>query len=127
MTKNKFRTLQNSVNFICVDLEEFDNDSGNVNLTDCPFPNCEIMWVGHNIFFAPNPSIPRDFEVIGDECLKEAGDEWRTFWVPLDPTDDWLTIIQKADRLSELSGNRNHIFLENFNVVGNILVPQFGS
>lgn len=127
MTDNKFRTLQNSVGFICVALEEFDNDSGNVNLTDCPFPNCEIMWVGHTSFFAPNPSMPRDFKVIGDESLHEADEDWRTFWVPLEPTDNWLTIVQKADRLAELSGDRHHRMLEGFDVVGNILVPYFGS
>ena len=71
--------------------------------------------------------MPRDFQVAGDESLPEADEYWRTFWVPLEPTDHWLTIIQKADRLAELSGDRHHIILEGFEVIGNILIPQFAS
>lgn len=119
--------LQNSVKNIYVCLDEFFDDSSSDNITDCPFPKCEIMSLGHTTFFSPNQSMPRDFKVKGDEFLEEADGYWSTFWVPLKPTDNWLTLVQKADKLAKLSGDTHHDMLESFCVVGNILMPNFGS
>ena len=97
-------------------------------LDTVPFPQCKIMEVWHNEFFAPRPTMPRYFELLGDK-MPSIGDssEWRRYWLPLTPEDDWTSLIRKADMLAELSGDRHHVYLEGFEVLGEILYPLFGS
>lgn len=93
-----------------------------------PFPNCKIMEVRHYSCFSPRPTMPRYFEVIGERSFRNDNeDDQRRYWLPLTPEDDWTCLIRKADMLAELSGNRHHVFLEGFEVFGEILSPIFGS
>lgn len=97
-----------------------------------PFPQCKIMEVTHYPYFAPKPSMPRDFRLIADgnpdycDSLIRSN-ELKRFWLPLTPEDTWKTLIRKADMLAELSGDRHHVYLEAFHVIDDILIPSFGS
>lgn len=97
-------------------------------LDTVPFPQCKIMEVWYHPYCAPRPTMPRYFELPGDKSFSnEASSELRRFWLPLTPEDDWTSLIRKADMLAELSGNRRHVYLEGFEVFGEILSPCFGS
>jgi hypothetical protein len=97
-------------------------------LDTVPFPQCKIMEVWHYPYFAPRPTMPRYFELRGDKSFSnEASREQRRYWLPLTPEDDWTSLIRKADMLAELSGDRHHVYLEGFEVFGEILSPCFGS
>jgi len=127
MKLRKISDFNKHILHISVELDAlYENDVG-IIFTECPFPQCKIMAVGHNRFFTPNSSMPRNFKLSGDQLFKPDDPDWRTFWVPLEPTDDWYVIIQKADELSRLSGDRHHVRLESFSVADDILVPNFGS
>lgn len=102
------------------------------NQDEIPFPKCKIMEVTHHEQFANFPHTPRYFELEGDKVLNrksmiEPDGEFRTYWLPLTPQDDWAAVLWKADKLSAMSGDRHHSHLEGFEVVGDILIPNFGS
>lgn len=119
--------LQNSVKNIYVCLDEFFDDSISNSIFDCPFPNCEIMSHEYTTFFGPHPSTDRDVDLWSDKFLERADCYSSTFRVQLNPTDNWLTLVQKADKLAKISRDIHHDILESFCVVGNILIPNFCS
>jgi len=97
-----------------------------------PFPECKIVETSHLSFFAPRPHMPRYFQLEGDSArgctdTVAAEGDFRTFWLPLTPEDDWIDILWKTDKLAALSGDRHHRVLEGFSVVEDILIPNFGS
>lgn len=128
MNIEKIFDFNNYISGISIEMDGDDEFSGSVNYAQIPFPQCKIMQVSHSSFFTDRPSMARDFKLEGDEILgsRDSAD-FRTFWVPLSDQDDWWTIIEKTAELSKLSGDRHHIRLEGYSVVGDILIPNFGS
>lgn len=103
-----------------------------VEVDEFPFSQCKIIEVTHDEIFAPHPHTPRYFELEGDRILNrgsmvEPDAGFRTYWLPLTPQDDWGAVLWKADKLAAMSGDRHHRLLESFEVVGDILIPNFGS
>lgn len=132
MTNDNFNNIINRLQYISVPDSIFEDYCTGQFTSDIPFPQCKIIEVSHTPFFAPLPHTPRYFELEGDRALNRtdmvsAGENWRTYWLPLTLEDSWEAILWKADKLVALTGDRHHINLEGFDVIEDILHPSFGS
>jgi hypothetical protein len=132
MNNKQLKRFLKTLIYIDVDIHLIQDFDISISQSEAPFPNCKVIEVTHLSFFAPRAHMPRYFVLEGDKFkgrtdLAVAGDEVRSFWLPLTPEDDWVDILWKTDKLAALSGNRHHRILEGFSVVEDILIPCFGS